>query len=248
MKKYLTEVEKQLRKLRNYPKNYPDVYKTGLSVWWVKTGVQRGINKKGFSFSAKSHPEQKKIWKYIWTKSNILEVKSQPLFYFQARKKDPRLIDDWPYLASLVDGVENWAHSDTLSDIYARLLERHPKKVLPTLKRWNKSTNPWKRRQSVVSLFYYQAHRASYPTSKVVFKMIKPLLKDSHYYVQKGVGWALRETFQVYKLQTQLFIEKHLHQLSSAAFTTAVEKVPVKLKNEWKKKRALYRKALVKTV
>ncbi len=239
-KKHLAEVEQRLRRFKSNATNVPDVYKTELEVWWISAGDQKAQLKK-YSFGDLSHFDQVSIWKAIWDASGVLEVKSQALLYFQSRREHPDLLKDWPMIKSMVTGIENWAHSDTLSDIYARLLEKHPSKIMPTLKKWNKSKNPWMRRQSLVSLFYYQALRRTYPPAATVFKLISPLLKDPHYYVQKGVGWTLREAIQVYPKQTKAFIEKNLFDLSSIAFTTVMEKAPEKYKAKLKKQRKEHR-------
>jgi len=240
----LKEVELKLKKFTRRPKKSaataatPEIYNTKLEVWFLATPKQRKIHKEGFSFSNQPHHIQKKIWKFIWDKSNVFEVKTQALFYYQSRRSNVDFERYWNELKTYVGGIENWAHSDVYSDCLSRILEANPSKVLPTLEKWNKSANPWKRRQSLVSLFYYQSMRKKYPPKTKVLKFIKNLLEDEHYYVQKGVGWSLREAIQVYPKETYSFIDKNLEKLSSIAFTTVMEKVPTKRKELYKKQRA----------
>lgn len=240
----LKEVEQKLKLYSRKPKAgaataaTPDIYKTEQVVWMVPTPKQRELIKKGYSFSNEPHHIQKKIWKFIWDKSKVFEVKSQSLIYYQHKRKDSDFERYWPDLKGYIGGLENWAHSDVYSDCLSRILEANPKLVMPTLEKWNTSTNPWKRRQSLVSLFYYQSIREKYPTKTKVFKFLKNLIEDEHYYVQKGVGWTLRESIQAYPKETYQFVEKHLEKLSSIAFTTVMEKVPSIKKNIYKKNRA----------
>lgn len=240
----LKEVEQKLKSFSRRPKPgatvaaTPEIYKTGQTVWMVPTPKQRELLKAGYSFSCEPHHIQKKIWKFIWDKSKVFEVKSQSLIYYQNKRKDNDFERYWPELKSYIGGIENWAHSDVYSDCLSRILEANPKMIMATLEKWNTSTNPWKRRQSLVSLFYYQSMREKYPTKTKVFKFLKNLIEDEHYYVQKGVGWTLRESIQAYPKETYTFVEKHLEKLSSIAFTTVMEKVPERKKNSYKKKRA----------
>ncbi|MFT6071250.1 MAG: 3-methyladenine DNA glycosylase AlkD [Bacteriovoracaceae bacterium] len=240
----LKEVEKKLKLYGRKPKKSaataatPEIYNTELEVWFLSTPKQRELHKRGFSFSKEPHHIQKRIWKFIWNKSNVFEVKTQSLFYYQSRRSDVDFERYFIDLKAMVGGIENWAHSDVYSDCLSRILEANPKKVMPTLEKWNKSMNPWKRRQSLVSLFYYQSLRKTYPPKTKVFKFIKELLKDEMYYVQKGVGWTLRESIQAYPKETYAFVEKHLEDLSSIAFTTVMEKVPATKKEKYKVKRS----------
>ena len=71
--------------------------------------------------------------------------------------------------------------------------------------------------------------------------MVKPLLKDSHVYVQKGVGWTLREMGNVYPAQTKKFVKQNCLKLSSIAFTTATEKWAEKEKAPLKQARKAVR-------
>ena len=54
------------------------------------------------------------------------------------------------------------------------------------------------------------------------------------YYVQKGVGWALRELHTVYPRETLPFIQLHLKNISPIAFTIAIEKMSLKEKEKLK--------------
>jgi 3-methyladenine DNA glycosylase AlkD len=240
----LKEVEKKLKLYGRKPKKSaataatPEIYNTELEVWFLSTPKQRELHKRGFSFSHEPHHIQKRIWKFIWDKSNVFEIKTQSLFYYQSKRSDSDFERYFTDLKAMIGGIENWAHSDVYSDCLSRILEANPKKVMPTLEKWNTSTNPWKRRQSLVSLFYYQSLRKQYPAKTKVFKFLKNLISDDHYYVQKGVGWTLRESIQAYPKETYAFVEKNLESLSSIAFTTVMEKVPTSRKDKYKVKRS----------
>ena len=55
--------------------------------------------------------------------------------------------------------------------------------------------------------------------------LVEPLLGDKEYYVQKGVGCALREMHTVYPKETMPFLQKHIKKISAIAFTIAIEKM-----------------------
>jgi len=113
--------------------------------------------------------------------------------------------------------------------------------VLPTLRKWNKARFHWKRRQSVVSLLEYAQKRKKVLPYKTLIEFINPLLKDEEYYVQKGVGWTLREIYNVFPQETLGFFYINLHNIKPLAYTAATEKLDKKTKKELNEKRKAFR-------
>lgn len=134
--------------------------------------------------------------------------------------------------------VDNWACSDQLSDMVARSVEQEGARAWEILKKWNQSSNPWARRQSIVGLYYYQRQRKKLPPAQWAPRLLKPLLQDPHFYVQRGVGWCLREWYQAAPTAQVAFVKKHLAQISATAWFAAAEKYPKKLQQELTQKRA----------
>jgi len=102
-----------------------------------------------------------------------------------------------------------------------------PNEVYVRLKEWNRDENLWKRRQSVVSLLYYSRTKKQHLPFNDIKQLIMPLLPDKEYYVQKGVGWALRELYTVYPEQALPWLKQNIKQISSIAFAIAIEKMDV---------------------
>jgi len=103
------------------------------------------------------------------------------------------------------------------------------------LQAWSRSKNPWLRRLAVVSLLYYSAQRKTVLPLPKILALIEPQLSHEHLYVQKGVGWALREAGNVYPDEVYVFLETHAHALSPAAFSAATEKLSLRRKERLKK-------------
>jgi 3-methyladenine DNA glycosylase AlkD len=170
----------------------------------------------------------------VWRNTKYFESMSFVLYSYQYKsltKTQFNIIVLW------INKCTCWEHSDDLSKIYSRVLEDNPEWILPTLLKWNKSKNKWKRRQSVVSLLEYSSKRSKTLSFNKLISFVRPLLADEEYYVQKGVGWTLREIYNIFPLKTILFIEDNLFSLTPVAFSTATEKVSVKLKTNLKFKR-----------
>jgi 3-methyladenine DNA glycosylase AlkD len=185
-----------------------------------------------------------KLWNEIWTSSDCFEVLNIPLIYYSDPKNHSESLAVAKPLLEWAKRLDNWAHSDSLSSIYARLLEAQGPAIDRVLKKWNTHSNPWLRRQSLVSLYYYSAQRQSvFPVSEAL-RRLRPLLGDSHYYVQKGVGWTLREAYNVAPEQVLAFIEANLHSIRPAAYTAATEKLNARQKEKLRRQRKEHRKLL----
>jgi len=149
-----------------------------------------------------------------------MEVMSQALYAYQHRTLEKREVDK---IRTWIDRCTCWEHSDDLSKIYAEVIEHNPDWMLPTLKRWNRAKSPWKRRQSVVALIEYATKRTHFLPFEVMIEQVESLLDDGDYYVQKGVGWTVREIGHAYPDQVARFLERHAARLSPQAWAGATK-------------------------
>ncbi|MFH1711914.1 MAG: DNA alkylation repair protein [Patescibacteria group bacterium] len=182
------------------------------------------------------HRTRSKMIDEVWRSSNVFDVLYVCLIYFDNRRGKNDL-GDWRLLKNWSIKIDNWGHSDQLSNIFADLLDRYPKQIYPMLQHWNKSKLPWQRRLSLVSLLGYASQRHQFlPVSKIL-PLVQFCLTDDHFYVQRAVGWTLRECGHIYPKEAKAFVKKYILELSPVAFTTATEKWDQKEKEPLKRVR-----------
>jgi 3-methyladenine DNA glycosylase AlkD len=205
--------------------------------------VQREILRRGYSFHGRPFEEQLAIWDAVWRRARYYETRSQALYYAAARRKPGELEQLWPVARAWIEAVDCWDSADELSSIYARILEVEAltDEAYEVLTSWNRSTNPWKRRQSIVSLLYYSRSRRSVLPSAKILPLIETLLADEDRFVQKAIGWSLREALTPYPGDTITFIRSHVRDLSPIAFSEAKRKLPLELRSEITTARSLAR-------
>lgn len=179
---------------------------------------------KNYSFSNESIEKQRAIWQDVWDEADLFEVLSQPLFFFSSRRK--RLIlDDWEVLRTFTKKVDNWVHGDLLASVYSELHERHHEQIYPELEKWNRSDNPWERRLSILTLFYYSSLRKSYVPFQLAAPLVTALIGDEHFYVQKAVGWTFRELHTAYPEETYPLLLEYASRLPPAGWYAATERL-----------------------
>lgn len=198
----------------------------------------RGILKKKLSVHSTDLQTQYLVFEKNWFTAETFDQKALSLFWLDSLSKDELLQIAKPLLkwSSIID---NWAHSDGLCSTYSKIFELNPSLYLATYKKWNKHKNPWLRRISMVGLIYYSRARRSHPRFQLAQEFVRPHFSASEYYVQKAVGWTLREMYNVYPKETLIWIDKNVHQISSIAWVAASEKLPLATKKKLLQKRKL---------
>ena len=234
------EVEETLRKLskkhrpgRWIPEDYIGAGESTYAFLNLKVPYIRKQQKDGYSFSSRSIEDQWKIWDYIWLHTSYFEAALSAAHFINARPIS-ELYNKRKRLLRWQKRVDNWALSDELSQCYARLLEHDKSGMLPNFQAWNQSRNPWEKRQSMVGLLYYSRFRTKVLSCSKILGFIRPHLDDPHYYVQKAVGWSLRECWNIYPQQTMKFLKKHATEIPSGGWTAATEKLSKEDKNQLK--------------
>ena len=208
---------------------------------------QRSAFRRGYSFSLLPVEEQLMIWDVIWRTAPSNRIRLQAFFYVETIVSKPvnaPLI--WQTVSYWQDNVSSWDHCDALAKIFTKLLEtRCRDAVFTQLTLWNASPDLWKRRQSVVSLLYFHRTKKEYEPFANIAPLVKNLLADPEYYVQKGVGWTLREMHSVYPKETSSFVDKHLNQIHPIAFTITIEKMTAAEKDFFKSLRKSGRNTII---
>lgn len=220
-------------------------YKTKYRLYNLDEKKWSKVTKEGFSFSGLSHRDQAQIWTHIFKKTDYMGIGHLAISHFknfQGKKSHP-LFQYWPQLKTWVSRIENWAHADMLASLYCDILTESPAVVYPEFKKWSQQRSPWKNRMAIVSLLYYYNPKRVLLPFKDIIALVEPHLDKDHYYLQKAIGWNLRELSRAYPKEHWKFLNDHLYTLSPTAYSTAVEKLPKSKKEPLKLKRREARKA-----
>jgi len=105
----------------------------------------------------------------------------------------------------LEKGIINWAHTDVLCGKALSHFFTYQILELESLKKWTESASKWKRR--AVPVILIDVLKTDVPLKKL-FSLIEPLMPDTEKFVQKGLGWFLREAWKIYPEETEDFLLK----------------------------------------
>ena len=224
--------QKELLEVERLVKKYARKVQVEENFTRFRLGVPqtRKLIKNHFSFSDDALTRKLRVWDYVWKNSLCYEAMSLCIYVYQSREISK---DEFNTLRTWVNRCYCWEHSDDLSKIYADIVEKNPTWILPSLAKWNRSKSIWKRRQSVVSLLEYASKRSRFLPFVKLISFVDPLLEDSEYYVQKGVGWTIREIYNVYPIETLEYLEKNILRIQPAAYSSATEKLNKTIKSKF---------------
>lgn len=200
--------------------------------------AQRRLSNCKYSFSQLPFVQQILIWDFIWKNADNGWLKIQPYLYCERFCHMPKeLVSSWNIIKTWQDQVSDWGTCDALAKLYTKILELIPRKVLPVLKRWNRSPDLFKRRQSIVSLLYFSRTKKRILPFGSIIRLVDTLLADTEYYVQKGVGWSMKELYTVYPKPTFAYLMQNIKKISPIAFSPAIEKLTLREKRALKRLR-----------
>jgi 3-methyladenine DNA glycosylase AlkD len=122
----------------------------------------------------------------------------------------------------LENGIANWAHTDFLSGKVLSYFFTSKIIEFESLKEWTESASKWKRRSVPVTLI--DVLKMDVPLERL-FLIIEPLMPDADKFVQKGLGWFLREAWKIYPEETEDYLLKWKDTCGRIIIQYATEKM-----------------------
>jgi len=122
----------------------------------------------------------------------------------------------------LENGIINWAHTDVLSGKALPYFFINKIVEFESLKEWTESASKWKRRAVPVILIEILNTDVQL---KKLFSIVEPLMLDAEKFVQKGLGWFLREAWKIYPRETEDFLLKWKDRCGRIIIQYATEKM-----------------------
>ena len=125
---------------------------------------------------------------------------------FMAKWKDKELVsEDSEFIEFLLTNHSWWDSVDALASNYlGRYLRVFPKQREIVIKSWRKSENRWLRRSCLIFQLRYK--------SQTNFELLKSLIlefkHEKEFFIQKAIGWSLREYAKTNPVSVRNFVEE----------------------------------------
>ena len=104
-----------------------------------------------------------------------------------------------------------WDYVDDIaSHRVGAILARHPAPMKKLMRRWSRSDNLWKRRTSIICQLGFKKNT----DLELLYDCIEPSLDSKEFFLQKGIGWALRQYAWTNPGEIKRYVRKNGARLS----------------------------------
>lgn len=154
----------------------------------------------------------------LWNSGNHEEM--WIALHLLAFKVKSNPIEVWKFMIKRIDKANTWDLVDEMSTHVLAPILAERIELMNEIKKLSESKNPWFRRISVVSnLQLIKKNKI-----ELTLRLAEKLVYDDDVYVQKGVGWMLREAGKKDRINVREFILRHI-DMKPQAFSYATEKM-----------------------
>ena len=104
-----------------------------------------------------------------------------------------------------------WDYVDPLaSHQVGYLLANYPDTIAPRMRRWSRSKDIWKRRTSILCQLGFK----NKTDLDLLYSCIDPSLESKEFFLQKAIGWALREYGKTEPVKVARFVRKNAGRIA----------------------------------
>ncbi|QDI78026.1 MULTISPECIES: DNA alkylation repair protein [Leisingera] len=136
----------------------------------------------------------------------------------QARIKDDAAV--WDLLQSWVPDFDSWAIADHACSAIAKRLQAEPAR-LDTVERWTQSDHMWTRRAALVATLPWAKMNNLKPADQEARERVlgwaAGYVPDRDWFIQKAIGWWLRDLSKHDAAHTRAFLDAHGAQMKAFA-------------------------------
>lgn len=157
-------------------------------------------------FLKKKKKEDKIDWDFIFKAYDMPEREFQYIAIdYMNLIKDKFTPDDMETIEKLLTTKSWWDSVDPLSTVVGHIARQHPEVKEGILLKWLKSENIWLNRVSILFQLKYKDNTDTEFLSKAILHNAK----KNEFFINKAIGWALREYSKTNKEWVKEFIERH---------------------------------------
>ncbi len=171
----------------------------------IKSPFRKQLLKEHFADYALPEPEQ--LFEEVWKLYNLPEREYQyAAIALMEKMKKQLTLEDFSVLRQLIETKSWWDSVDSIAPHYVGQLVKmdrdYGEKIMLE---WSLSDNMWTNRAAIL----HQLKFKQQTDTDLLFKIIKQHTDSKEFFIQKAIGWALREYAKTDPDRVKSFVEKH---------------------------------------
>jgi 3-methyladenine DNA glycosylase AlkD len=139
-----------------------------------------------------------------------------------AERWGPRFedLDALPMYEEMITTGAWWDIVDVIaSHRLGALLRKRPAPMKRTMRAWAKSPNLWKRRAAILCQLGFKERT----DTSLLYACIEPSLKSDEFFLEKAIGWALRQYAWTNPQEVRRYVRAHERELSTLSRREALK-------------------------
>ena len=154
----------------------------------IKTPLRRELEKPFFKKLDKNSPIDREFVKSLW-KEEYREFQYLGVDYLIKEKKKLQQ-DDIHFIKELIINKSWWDTIDLIaSHLVGEICQKYPELIDEYILKWSQDKNIWLRRTAILFQLKYKENT----NTEVLEKVILNNNKDNEFFIDKAIGWVLRE-------------------------------------------------------
>lgn len=157
----------------------------------------------------------------LWRQANYREERHVAILLTEAKQYLPyQTLDTLPLYEEMIVTGAWWDYVDPIaSHRIAHLLKIFPKEMKPLMRAWSKGDDIWKRRTSIICQLLFKQDT----DLTLLYACIKPSLSSEEFFLQKAIGWALRQYSRYDFHEVQNYVDANRDRLSKLSIREALK-------------------------
>jgi 3-methyladenine DNA glycosylase AlkD len=184
-------------------------------------GPMKKYMKDHFPFLGIKKPQRSELEKQFFQETGLLKVDFNKEFIRELWEKEEREYQytglvymekslkklekvDLPFMEELITTKSWWDTVDAIAPKpVGTIAEKYPEVIAETIDRWATDDNLWLRRAAILFQLKYKGQT----NKELLYRYIKQNADSKEFFIQKAIGWALREYSKTNSASVKTFIE-----------------------------------------
>ena len=223
-RKLITSLKRDLESHADpaYGRRMQSYTKSSLPLYGVRTPVLRRLATGRF----RQHPfrgfgDWRDTVLALWRGARYREEKACAVFMCESTVyRQYQALEALPVYEEMIVTGAWWDLVDPVATHCIRhLLTNHPGKISRVLIKWSRDDDIWKRRAAILT----QVRLKNKTDKELLFKCIQPSIGSGEFFLQKAIGWALRDYATNDFSSVEKFVDLHRHRLSKLSLREALK-------------------------
>lgn len=202
---------KKARPMRAYMKNVQPFYGIPMP---ARRNIFHSARKK---FTIATYDEYETVIKELWRgkfREELYLAVDIAMYYKTFRSDRAMRLYEW-----MLKSADNWDTVDTVASHLVGDLVLQNRKHESILKKWTRSKNKWLRRTALLAHLRHKKKTNRHLLEETILSM----MDEREFFIQKAIGWILRQYAYTNSKRVTQFVKKHSGRLSRLAKREALK-------------------------